>query len=63
VEYGWVELGDPVPLRAGAYRVRNFYEKPSRQFAALLIRGAFIETASSLEHIVSGTHLSRLDRC
>jgi mannose-1-phosphate guanylyltransferase len=38
VEYGWVELGDPVPLRPGSYRVRNFYEKPSGQFAALLLR-------------------------
>ena len=38
VEYGWVDLGDPIPFRAGAYRVRNFYEKPSGELAGLLLR-------------------------
>lgn len=38
VEYGWIDLGDPLPFHVGAYRVRNFYEKPSGEVAGLLLR-------------------------
>jgi mannose-1-phosphate guanylyltransferase len=38
VEYGWIELGDPIAFRAGAHRVRSFYEKPSGELAGLLLR-------------------------
>jgi mannose-1-phosphate guanylyltransferase len=41
-EYGWIEAGDPIPVRRGEplFRVRRFWEKPSPEVArALWIRG------------------------
>ena len=35
VEYGWIELGDPIRGGARAFRVRDFHEKPSRETAGL----------------------------
>ena len=37
VEYGWIELGDPISGGAAAFRVRGFHEKPSRETASLLL--------------------------
>ncbi|HLH42750.1 MAG TPA: sugar phosphate nucleotidyltransferase [Bryobacteraceae bacterium] len=38
VEYGWIEVGDPIAGVAPAFRVRGFHEKPSGELASLLLR-------------------------
>jgi mannose-1-phosphate guanylyltransferase len=45
LEYGWIEVDEPVPNMSGAFRVRSFFEKPSLPLAHLLLsRGAFWNT-------------------
>jgi mannose-1-phosphate guanylyltransferase len=37
VEYGWIEVGEPVNGGPDSFRVRSFHEKPSEEMAKLLL--------------------------
>ena len=51
VEYGWIELGRPIPGQARVFGVRRFWEKPNKMLAQVLqLRGclwnSFVMVAS-----------------
>jgi mannose-1-phosphate guanylyltransferase/mannose-6-phosphate isomerase len=65
--YGYIQKGTPLPAYQGAYRVERFFEKPSRERAALYLQneafcwntGIFVwKIATILEEI--GRHLPEL---
>jgi mannose-1-phosphate guanylyltransferase len=41
-DYGWIEPGDPVAGAAGCFRVRSFWEKPTRARAEMFLRAGFL---------------------
>jgi mannose-1-phosphate guanylyltransferase len=46
IQYGWIEPGEPLPAKspglAPSFRIRHFWEKPSRQIAADLWARGFL---------------------
>jgi mannose-1-phosphate guanylyltransferase len=52
IEYGWIEMGDPVTQHAGVFHVRRFQEKPPLQVAAHLFRtGSLWNTFVMVGHV------------